>query len=82
MADEELILTGLAALEGLIGVLIEDAHDEAIRRAPEDPKERLRASARGKRSEPMSSHLREPARFCCVGIRRRMRPLIRVNRLA
>jgi hypothetical protein len=41
MADEELILTGLAALEGLIGVLIEDAHDEAIRRAPDDPKERL-----------------------------------------
>ncbi len=27
MADEELILAGLDALEGLIGVLIEDAHD-------------------------------------------------------
>lgn len=41
MADKELIRAGLEALEGLIGVLIEDAHDGAISMAPDDPAEHL-----------------------------------------
>lgn len=42
MADEELIRAGLETLQGLIGVLIEDAHDGAISMAPDHPAEHLR----------------------------------------
>ncbi len=41
MADEELIRAGLEALESLIGMLIEDAHDGAIGMAPDDPAKHL-----------------------------------------
>ena len=33
--DEDLIETAVEALEGLIGQLVEEAHDDAVARAPE-----------------------------------------------
>ena len=42
MADEKLIAQGLEALEGLIGLVLEDALDQAVTRPPEDSTERLR----------------------------------------
>lgn len=41
MADEVLIARGLEALEGLIGLLLEEALDEAISRPPDRQAERL-----------------------------------------
>ena len=39
--DEDLIETAVDALEGLIGQLIEETHDQAIDQAPADPAGRL-----------------------------------------
>jgi hypothetical protein len=42
MADEVLIAQGLEALEGLIGLVLEQALDSAVYRPPDDADERLR----------------------------------------
>lgn len=42
MADEKLIAQGLEALEGLIGLVLEEALDQALAMSPEDTTERLR----------------------------------------
>ncbi len=39
--DEDLIETAVDALEGLIGQLIEDAHDDAVARAPDSLEARM-----------------------------------------
>lgn len=41
MADADLTATALDALEGVIGLMVEDAHDEAVSRSPDRPEERL-----------------------------------------
>ncbi len=45
MTDEVLIRRGLEALEGLIGLVLEEALDQAITRPPDDQEERLQRLA-------------------------------------
>ncbi len=40
--DEDLIETAVDALEGLIGQLVEEAHDDAVARAPESVEARTK----------------------------------------
>ena len=42
MADEKLIAQGLEALEGVIGLVLEEALDRAVAQPPDLPAERLR----------------------------------------
>jgi hypothetical protein len=67
MADEELIRAGLDALQGVMGVLIEDAHDLAVSRAPEEAGERLARVGALSRLEPTVVAL---TRACEVLLRR------------
>jgi hypothetical protein len=65
MADEELIAKGLDVLEGLIGLVLEEALEQALSRPLESREERLQhiialRQGRGRRGHPRRRGRRRP----------------------